>query len=236
MKIKFALALPLFFLSATLSSSSTFLFTGNSSGVMYSVNNPDGGTDYPDYLSSNPIGGSFASAGTYSYGYWGSKGFHLSATDPSYSDAGIVLFYNGGLTLGQLDTVSVTTTNHGAMNINLWLDTNGDGKFFNVDSNGRLTANGDSWAGANSTSLNANSYLDALGGIATGTHTLQELQHGAIPGIGPNTRAALWIGIINNNNADITSISVTATPEPASMLLLGCGLVGIAIVCKRKRV
>ena len=55
--------------------------------------------------------------------------FDLTANSAGYSDAGIVLYFNGSLTLGDLKSVSVVSAGS-PVSINLWLDTGGDGQFF----------------------------------------------------------------------------------------------------------
>src|SRR5689334_5546021 len=48
---------------------------------------------------------------------------HLDAFGPNYSDAGLVVDLAGGLTLGQIQSVTVVSTGS-PLAINLWLDTN----------------------------------------------------------------------------------------------------------------
>jgi hypothetical protein len=229
MKTRFALIVTLLLFCAGLSSASPLVFTGVSTGVNYSVNNPSG-----FLVSNSPISGPVASAGTLAGPY--NVGFHLSATDPSYSDAGIVLFFNGGLTLGQLQSVNVDTTST-VMNINLWLDTGGDGHFFAFDSSGLLAGlQGDTYTSTSTTFLHAASSVYMQGGNgAGGTYSLAQLQNGAVSGITVNTRTALWVGITNNHTADITRITVNTVPEPAFTFLIAGGLIGIGLAFRRKR-
>jgi hypothetical protein len=148
--------------------------------------------------------------------------FALSANSAGYSDSGIVLYFNGGLKLGDLKSVSVVSTGS-PVSINLWLDTGGDGSFFAFDANGMMTGlNGDSYGGHGGASLDATSSIQMFGGNGAGhTYTLAQLQSGTVPGIDRNTRAALWIGITNNNTADISSIAVGIDEEGAALLAGG---------------
>lgn len=227
MRLRFALlVMPVLFF-AGLSSASTFLFTTASSGVSYSVSNPNG-----FFVSGAPISSPLASAGQ------SGAVFTLSATAPGtgYSDAGIVWFFNGGLTLGQLQNVSVTTDNPSALDINLWVDTSGDGQFFAFDGTGMLTGlNGDSYGSfGNTTSLSASSKpAFFIGPASANSATLADLQTAY-----PDAPVAIWAGITNAGiSADISSITVdsTAAPEPASMFLFGGGLIGIAMVFRCRR-
>jgi hypothetical protein len=214
---------------AGLLSADTIVFTPASSGVNYSVDNPSG-----FFVSNTPIIGPVASASIFG------SSFRLSATDPSYSDAGIVLFLNGGLTLGELQSVNVATTDPSAISVNLWMDTGGDGQFFVFDSNGLLTGlNGDTYTSTSTTFLDAASSLYMQGGNGVGgTYSLQQLKDGAVNGINGSTPTALWVGITNVHTADISSIdlNLNTTPEPASMFLIGGGLIGISMAFRRKRV
>jgi len=148
--------------------------------------------------------------------------FVLSATDYPYSDAGIVLFFNGGLIVEDLYSVSVAATNPGAISVNLWLDTGGDGQFFAFNGAGMLTGlNGDSYGNfGNTTQVTGTTPYGPLGGSVAST-TLAGLQAEY-----PTTAAALWIGITNVSTADISSVTVDVTPEPASWLPIGIGLLG----------
>jgi hypothetical protein len=76
------------------------------------------------------------------------------------------------------------------------------------------------------------------GNGAGSTYSLQQLKDGAVSGINGSTPTALWVGITNIHAADISSIdlNLNTTPEPASTLLIGGGLIGISIALRRKRV
>jgi hypothetical protein len=176
--------------------------------------------------------------------YATSSGNFVSASGPGYSDAGIVLYFNGGLTLGQLQSVSVASTGS-PLALNLWLDTGGDGKYFSFGglSGYEFTGlNGDSYAGCGAPIINATSNCYMLGGNGGGTsYTLADLQAGIIPGINGNTPTALWVGVTNPGgqtlSATIDSITVTTAdpvPEPASIMLVGTGLISLAGLVRRK--
>jgi len=189
--------------------------TVSSPGVWFSVS--DGGF----YVRTSEIARSNASS-TIS-----GSDFHLSASGQSYSDAGIVLYFDGGLTLGALRSVSVTGS--GSPVINLWLDTSGDGGFFAFDSNGLMTGlAGDSYGSSGSSTLGAATGIEMLGGLGAGhNYTLAQLQAGALSGVNSGTRTALWIGITGQPTgatADIPRVDIDAVPEPGSLLLLCMGL------------
>ncbi len=143
--------------------------------------------------------------------------FHLTANSTGYSDTGIVLYFNGGLKLGDLKTVSVSSTGS-PVSINLWLDTGGDGNFFAFNSNAQMTGlNGDTYGtGAGGASLDANTSIVITAGNGAGhSYTLAQLQAGVVPGITSNTGASLWIGITNPGSADISGIVVGTAAESA---------------------
>jgi len=227
MRIGSALFVMSILLLAGVSPAATFLFTTESSGVNYAVNNPNG-----FFVSSAPIASPLASAGQ------SGAAFTLSATAPGtgYSDAGIVLYFNGGLTLGQLQDVGVATDNPSALDINLWVDTGGDGQFFAFDGTGMLTGlNGDSYGSfGNTTSLSASSSSAFfIGPASANSATLADLQNAY-----PDAAVAIWAGITNAGvSADISSITVDSTdaPEPASLFLFGAGLITIAVIFRRGR-
>jgi hypothetical protein len=193
----------------------TVVFTPGSLGVDFSLNDNLG-----FYVTSAGIAmeGELASIS--------GSDFVLSATDTPYSDAGIVLFFNGGLIVEHLQSVTVATTNPGAVSVNLWLDTGGDGQFFAFDGSGLLTGlNGDSYGNFGiTTHVTGTTPYERLGGSVAST-TLAGLQAAY-----PTTAAALWIGITNTNTADISSVTVDVTPEPASWPPMGIGLVAFGAI------
>lgn len=213
-------------------------FDPSSTGVWYAVN--DGGfwtraTQMPASGSSPGLNATASIVGGM---------FHLGASGSAYSDAGIVLYFDGTLRLGDLQSVSITSTGS-PIAMNVWLDSGGDGKFFAYDSNGLFTtSNGDSYGGHNGNTHDTTSPFYMLGGDGAGsTYSLSQLQGGTVAGISAATPVALWIGITNSGGAslvaDIGSVVVTTastnTPVPALpwpamplagalMCLLGAGL------------
>jgi hypothetical protein len=196
-------------------------FTTSTPGVDFAMNN--GGF----YVSQSALPESFPN---------GSNFWELAAQP---GDAGIVLYFGGGLTLGELQDVSVTTDNAAMMNVNLWLDTGGDGKFFDFTGDLLNGLNGDSYAGTGGTSVDSNSPFYMLGGNGGGnTYTLGQLIAGVDAGINGNTPVALWIGVNSPGVATISQVDVlrtdpAATPEPSSIFLLGTGFLGLAGAIRR---
>ena len=216
-------------------------FGSSSSGVWYAVN--DGGF----WARATQMPASGASPGLNATASLVGGSFHLTASGSAYSDAGIVLYFDGTLHLGDLQSVSITSTGS-PLAMNLWLDSGGDGKFFAFDSNGLMSGlNGDSYGGHNGNTHDTTSSFYMLGGNGAGnTYTLSQLQGGAVPGISAATPVALWVGITNSGGAslvaDVSSVAVTtaaptvpALPWAASAILgtLMC-LVGAGTAARRK--
>jgi hypothetical protein len=225
-----AIAAALAITPAALADSTTYLPVSGDTNVSYSVNS--GGTDYigsPTPLSGvggvvsdmNPHGGSWTLA---------------TPVGSGYSDTGIVVDFNGGLTLGQLGSVSVAERAGGTpLSINLWFDTTD----WTISSGVFEGVNSGSYAACGLVSLTLSSSCYMMDGPDAGnTYTLAQLESGAISGYGADTQTALWIGFVGSStaveNAQITSVDVTTTPEPSSLLLLGTGLLGLAFVAFRK--
>jgi hypothetical protein len=137
--------------------------------------------------------------------------FHVAATGGSYSDAAIVLYFDGSLTLGELQRVKALSTGS-TLSCNLWLDTSGNGQFFAFNGDVLTGLGGDSYAGTTmSGPMTDSSSFYMLGGNgAGGTYTLHQLKNGAVAGISGSTKVALWIGFTNqpDHAADIQSITV----------------------------
>ena len=193
------------FLSAGFAEADTF--TVSSGSVDFCVN------DGSFYVKSSQIPAGASSPGLNASSSISGSNFHLTASGPGYSDAGIVLYFSGGLQLGDIESVSVAGTG-GPLSINLWLDTSGDGQFFTFDTSGQLTGlNGDSYSSSSGTHFDANSSVYMQGGNGAGnTYTLAQLQAGVVPGIDGNTPVAIWIGITNSGGApaDISRVTVQA--------------------------
>jgi hypothetical protein len=211
-------------------------FDPSSGGVWYAVN--DSGSFW---TRAAQMPASSSSPGLNATSSIAAGLFHLTASGSAYSDSGIVLYFDGTLHLGDLQSVSITSTGS-PLAMNLWLDSGGDGQFFSFDSNGVMTSlNGDSYGGHSGNTHDTTSPFYMLGGNGAGnTYTLSQLQGGAVAGISAATPVALWIGIANSGGsslvADIGSVAVTTstTTVPAlsgrvsALAAALLGLVGIA--------
>jgi|WetSurMetagenome_2_1015567.scaffolds.fasta_scaffold196808_1 hypothetical protein len=232
MAVIFLLTLMLTIAAAT---SSAGTITIAPADVYYKVNE-SGVNSY----SSAPFTGEYASS---TLGH----SFHLFAGGhgTTYTDAGIILFFGGGLRLGDLESLTVNSSY--PLSIALWLDTSGDGSFIGAAGGSIPTtySGSDSMMGNaynfNGT-LNSSSSLNMYyypGKKSSASFTLAQLQQGGIPGfnlIGPDTRVAIWIGIDNyggDHSAIINSIEVTTVPEPGLLIMLGIGFGAAGLVSWR---
>ena len=113
----------------------TVVFTDGSAGLSNAINS--GGF----FTAPQAIGGLFG-ASAYSYNT------HVEAFGAGYSDAGLVIDLAGGLTLGEIQSVSVNSTGS-PLAINLWLDTGNNGSIFTFDTTSFLltSLDGDSYGG-----------------------------------------------------------------------------------------
>jgi hypothetical protein len=208
----------------------TEIFDTSSPGVMYAV------SDGSFWVRSTQITPSGTPPGKDATAYVDAvnSNFVLSADGTGYSDAGIVLYFNGGFALGDLASVTTTSTGN-PLSINLWLDTGGDGNFFTFNPDGSLVGiNGDSYGGTGSGAVNAGSVFYMFGGNgAGGSYTLAQLQSGVVPGIGATTLTSLWVGITNTHTASISEIDVNFIPEPGTFVLLGAGLLVCGLARRR---
>ncbi len=212
------------------------VFTTSSTGVDYAVN------DNGFYVSGSPI-----TVGTAAYAGTNGSNFSLLAdSTQGANDSGIVLYFNGGLTLGQLTGVTVSnyTASNNLLSVNLWLDTSGDGKFFAFSGDELTSLNGDTYVAqsnpANNGQLNVNgttSFYDMGVDGAGGTYTLAQLQAGDVVGISASTPVAIWIGQNGTDayTATFGSVDVSTTPEPISMIFFGTGLVAVGGYVSRRR-
>ncbi|MCK9375153.1 MAG: PEP-CTERM sorting domain-containing protein [Syntrophobacterales bacterium] len=192
----------------------------SSTGVYYAINDSGFYTNSTGYSGGN----------VQSY----NTGSVFNLTGVSSGDAGIVLYFNGSLKLGNLLSVS-TISAGGPLAVNLWLDTGGDGHFWSYDSSGMLTGlAGDSYGGYVGSSINDSTVFYGLGGISIEGKSLAQLKNGDVSGIGAETPVALWIGLNTPGQADISSVTVQATPLPGTLLLLGSGLTGLVLWRRRK--
>jgi hypothetical protein len=213
-------SLLMFLFTATMTAD-TVIVTTSSPGVYYAV------SDNGFYVQGTPIHDNNASA------YISGSDFIVSASGSGYSDAGIVVGFTGGLDLNDLLGVTVYTNNPSAVNINIWLDTGGDGQFFQFDSHNMLTSlNNDSYTLCGNGGIIDPSVSCFREGTVTGSYnyTLAQLQNGDLTGISGTTGAALWIGVTNaGGNASISSVTIiepsgsSSTPEPTTLVFVTAG-------------
>jgi hypothetical protein len=177
---------------------------------------------------------------------------HLKVTDAGYQDVGILLYFGGGLTLGQLQNLTITTTEKSApLSIALWLDTDHSGGFLNSLGKDYIPADhggdsrfGNKWDFTGTLILSSILYQYELNGIkapdSEQKESYQAYALGNLP-IDPNTPVAIWIGIDNKNlsgcerDADISKIEINTVPEPSLLILLGIGFGAAGLVSWRRK-
>ncbi|MGA1984568.1 MAG: PEP-CTERM sorting domain-containing protein [Acidobacteriaceae bacterium] len=187
-------------------------------------------------------------------GAWvGTEGgdFNLFVGNGSYSSAGIVLYPNGGMTLGQLQSVSVDAlSTYPAVSIALLLDP--VAVFFGWEGDDipyQLLSPALGYCSFGATvSLNSScSFVPSPLGAADGqSYTLAQLIAGDDSGVDASTQVALWIGPRAEDpdeSAFITDVDVTladtdqdpaTTPEPSSLILLGTGCLSLVGVIRKR--
>lgn len=180
--------------------------------------------------------------------------FALSSGSALYSNAGIVLYPNGRMTLGQLQSVSMDSySEYATMSIALLLDPlvtddgyTSQGMPFQLLSP-QLGSCSFADSAAPSVSLSSSCSFDGPElGIPQGpSYTLAELIAGDDPGVDASTPVALWISVFAGDPTGgwgtITQVDVTrtdtdpsATPEPSSLILLGTGFLGLVGVMRKR--
>ncbi|MGW7003917.1 virginiamycin B lyase family protein [Streptomyces sp. NPDC054933] len=121
----------------------------------------------------------------------------LNINAVGYADSGVVL---ESFKLGDIDQVTVGGT--GPLTVNLWFDTNNDGRYFTgLTPTGTFQGVGSDDYG-NLQGTNVEFFTDSHG-----TVSLAALKAGAVPGINANTTVALWVGIAQNASASITTVN-----------------------------
>ncbi|MGW7007920.1 IPT/TIG domain-containing protein, partial [Streptomyces sp. NPDC054933] len=121
----------------------------------------------------------------------------LNVNAVGYADSGVVL---ESFKLGEIDQVTVGGT--GPLTVNLWFDTNNDGRYFiGLTPTGTFQGVGSDDYG-NLQGTNVEFFTDSHG-----TVSLADLKAGAVPGINANTTVALWVGISQNASASITTVN-----------------------------
>jgi hypothetical protein len=182
------------------------------------------------YVDSNRLdwfpGGPYAASGDDGTSY----GVYAGASDGSYADAGIVLYFDGSLTLGQLQNIDITTLGGVTPSVNLWLDAGGDNQFFDFSSGyppKQSGLDGDGYFGATASgNISGSTMFTHLGGAGSGVYSLSDLQSGVLwSAVNEKvTIVALWLGVTSpNGNYTYSTISqvgvgVAAVPLPAAAL------------------
>jgi len=204
--------------------------TPGSPGVSYAINDYSGTPLNGFYVNDTGFAASGATAQIQG-DHW-----HLNATGTGYSDAGIVLGFDGPMKLGNVSGVVVNYTG-GPLGVNLWFDTGGDGKFFAFSGSMLTGLAGDSYGGTNSIPVTDASVFYMFGGKGAGQEfTLAQLKAGQDSGIDANTAVALWIGVTNGGGSDVSAdiASVTVVPEPLTMLGVAMGLGSLGAYIRRR--
>ena len=138
--------------------------------------------------------------------------------DAEYTDAGVALYIDGSLTIGDLSTLAVAGSGS-SYAVNLWLDKGGDGQFFDFDEDGIMTDLSGDLYGHIAGSTNGALIIDDTSTVdlfyGGGTWTLAQLKAGECAGVTSNTKAALWIGVSGDNplSTNINSVYLNGIPE-----------------------
>jgi hypothetical protein len=229
--------------SATIATAGTISVT--SSSVNYRVNVG------PMYVSHTPLINVIGTSGQKASVFPNATGgFNLKVTpkDQAYTDAGIIIGFDGSLLLGNLESLTFESTGD-PIALSLFLDTSGNGQFLSF-SEGVYTGEG-----GDSTFIKTDltgHVLDSTTSLAiwslNGTrqpsnpfsyYTLSQLQSGTINGINSSTRVAIWLGINSDSScvsrcATLSNIQLTTVAEPSVLLLLGIGIGAVALLSMRR--
>jgi hypothetical protein len=193
------------------------------------------GSGFIDWYGTTGGAQSLVSGGEFEFG----AGTYAAG---DYADAGVVLYFDGSLTLGQLQSVNLDGFVAGSTTptVNLWLDTGNDNSFFafGPPSYGQVFTGlaGDAYFGAATPgNITGGTTFDHLGGAGGGSYTLSQLQAGAQAGINADTKVALWIGITGTTDpagawARFSDIEVGTQAAAAPVPLPAAAGMGMALV------